>query len=168
MKGLKRAFIAELLKLKHSNAIWVSFAAFALGPIMGCLIIIILQNPILTHKLGIISAKAAILTFSADWNSYFSFLSQVVGFGGIIVFGFVASYIFGREYVDRTVRDLLSLPVSRDKILNAKFFVYFVWCSGLTISNLILGLLIGRALNLTVGSMEFSMKASRPILSPLY
>jgi len=149
MDGLKRAFIAELLKLKHSNVVWIIFAAFALGPIMGCLMIIILQNPILASKLGIISSKAAILTFSADWNSYFSFLSQVVGFGGIIVFGFVASYLFGREYVDRTARDLLSLPINRTKILNAKFFVYILLCFSLAVSDLILGFILGKALNLT-------------------
>jgi hypothetical protein len=40
------------------------------------------------------------------------------------------------------------LPISRTKILNAKFIYYTIWCLALVISNLILGLVIGFALQL--------------------
>ena len=55
---------------------------------------------------------------------------------------------FGREYSDGTAKDLLSLPVSRTKILNAKFRVYGIWCFALVICNLLIGLLIGTILQL--------------------
>ena len=52
------------------------------------------------------------MNFSADWNSYFGILTQSIGVGGVLIFGFVASWIFGREYSDGTAKDLLALPTS--------------------------------------------------------
>jgi len=148
MNELKRAFLSECLKLKHLNMIWITFIAFSLGPIFGGLLMFLLQNPELVPKSGIISTKISILSTLVGWGAYFSMLSQVMAIGGVIVFGFIASYIFGREYVDRTYRDLLSLPISRTHILNAKFIVYVIWCLCLTVFILVLGFIIAGILKL--------------------
>lgn len=148
MEDLKRAVVTELLKLKHLNIVWITFFAFALGPFFGGLIMFLLKNPELIPKSGILNTKMAILADSVNWNAYFEILSQVMAIGGIIVFGFIGSYIFGREYSDHVYRDILALPVARSTILNAKFIVYFIWSLSLSISNLIFGLLIGSLLNL--------------------
>ena len=66
----------------------------------------------------------------------------------MLVFGFVASWIFGREYSDGTIKDLLALPTSRASILNGKFILYIAWCLGLAISNLMIGWFIGLMLGL--------------------
>ena len=58
------------------------------------------------------------------------------------------SCLFSREYSDGTVKDLLSLPISRAKILNAKFSCYIIWCIALVLSSLLLGLIIGFSLQL--------------------
>lgn len=143
-----QALKVELIKNKSSNMLWLTFIAFALAPIMGGVFLIIVQNQELLSKSGALSAKAQIMNFSATWNSYFGLLTQVVGVGGVLVFGFVSSWLFGREYSDGTAKDLLSLPTSRTKILNAKFIVYIFWCIALAISNLLVGLCIGSALQL--------------------
>ena len=88
------------------------------------------------------------MSFQANWNSYLGLLSQAVGVGGVLIVGFVASWLFGREYSDGTAKDLFSLPVSRAKILNAKFIYYIIWCFALVVSNLVSGLIIGYALQL--------------------
>jgi ABC-2 type transport system permease protein len=36
-------------------------------------------------------------------------LAQGIAIGGLFVFGFIMSWIFGREYTDRTMKDLLAL-----------------------------------------------------------
>src|SRR5690606_5393903 len=46
---------------------------------------------------------------------------------GVLLFGFVASWLFGREYADGTAKDQLALPVSRTQILNAKYIYYVLW-----------------------------------------
>jgi ABC-2 type transport system permease protein len=114
---------------------------------MGGVFMVILNNPD-NAQTGMLAAKAEMMSFSNDWASYLGILSQVIGVGGVLIFGFVASWIFGREYSDGTLKDLLALPISRTKILNAKFVVYLAWCIVLTLSNLILGFIIGSLVGL--------------------
>ncbi|MBK8706235.1 MAG: ABC transporter permease [Saprospiraceae bacterium] len=142
------ALKAEFKKIRHSSIIWVTFIAFALAPLMGGVFMIILKNPDLAAQSGALNAKAQLMSMSADWNSFLGILTQAMGVGGVLIFGFVASWIFGREYSDGTAKDLLALPISRTKILNAKFIVYTGWCLALAISNLLIGLLIGALLQL--------------------
>ena len=136
---------AEVLKIKRSPILPVSFFAFAIAPVMGGLFIMLLN----TNKLsGALHGKAVAMNFSATWTSYVGLLSQATGVGGILVFGFVCSWVFGREYSDNTAKDLLALPSSRTSILNAKFLLYVIWAFALALSNLLLALIIGTFLNL--------------------
>lgn len=148
MKDQIQALKAELIKIKRAKIVLVAFIAFALAPIMGGVFMIILSDPYLSEQAGALSAKAELLSMEVNWESFLRMLSQTVGVGGIMVFGFTASWLFGREYSDGTVNDLLSLPVSRIKILNAKFIVYVFWGLLLAVSNLCIGFIIGFALNL--------------------
>jgi ABC-2 type transport system permease protein len=145
-----QALYAEFIKNKYSNILWVTFIAFGIAPVMGGFFMIILQNPEAIDKASGLALKAEAMNFSANWKSYFGILTQAIGVGGVLVFGFVASWVFGREYSDGTAKDLLSLPTSRTLILNAKFIVYIIWCVALVISNLIIGLIIGSALQISL------------------
>jgi ABC-2 type transport system permease protein len=168
MKGQGQALQAELIKNKYSTILWVTFIAFALAPIMGGVFMLIMRHPEAMAKAGGLSAKAQVMNFSADWNSYFGILTQAVGVGGVLVFGFVASWVFGREYSEGTAKDLLALPTSRAKILNAKFIVYICWCFTLTVSNLLLGFLIGTVLQLPTMDMNlFSTHLTNYVLTTL-
>ena len=152
MEAQLGALKAELLKNKYSNILWVTFIAFALAPIMGGVFMLIMRNPDAIAKASALNAKAQMMNFSADWHSYFGILTQAVGVGGVLIFGFVASWIFGREYSEGTAKDLLALPVSRTQILNAKFMVYGAWCFALVVSNLFVGFLIGSFLQISAAS----------------
>lgn len=148
MKQQWQAFIAEILKNRHSRINWVTFIAFSLAPLFGGVFMFLMKDNGTEGLSGAFKSKAVLMSFDANWNSYLGLLSQAVGVGGVLIFGFVASWLFGREYADGTAKDLLSLPVSRAKILNAKFIYYIIWCMALVLSNLTLGLLIGFALQL--------------------
>jgi ABC-type transport system involved in multi-copper enzyme maturation permease subunit len=148
------ALKAEILKNRHSKIIWITFIAFALAPLMGAMFIFIIKHPDKVSLSGMLKMKANMVAFLADWNSYLSLLSQAIGVGGVLIFGFVASWLFGREYSDGTAKDLLALPVSRTKILNAKFIYYALWCLGLSVSNLVIGFVLGALLNLDGWSWE--------------
>ncbi len=148
MKSQLKAIQAELLKNKYSRIFWVTFIAFGLAPLMGAVFMLILQNPAAMENAGGLAAKAEAMHFTNDWNSYLGLLTQALGVGGVLIFGFVASWIFGREYSDSTAKDLMALPTSRIKIINAKFIIYILWCFALAISNQLLGLLIGNILQL--------------------
>lgn len=148
MKQQIQAIQAELLKNRHSNILWATFIAFGLAPIIGSVFILILNDAEALEKAGSLALKAKAMNFEANWKSYLGLLNQAVAVGGVLVFGFVASWIFGREYSEGTVKDQLSLPTSRTKILNAKFIIYIFWCLALIVSNLLLGFIMGTILEL--------------------
>lgn len=158
MKQQILAVQAELMKNRYSRIVWVTFIAFALAPVMGGIFILIIRDPEALAKAGGLAAKVKAMGFQPSWNSYLSVLTQAEGVGGVLISGFVASWIFGREYSDGTAKDLLSLPIPRTKILNAKFIVYIIWSVALVISNLLIGLLIGTILHLDlVGSIWWGL-----------
>jgi ABC-2 type transport system permease protein len=148
MKQQWQAFKAEITKNRHSTITLVTFIAFSLAPLFGGVFMFLMKDNGTEGLSGAFQAKATLLSFEANWNSYLGLLSQAVGVGGVLIFGFVASWLFGREYSDGTAKDLLSLPISRAKIINAKFFYYIIWCVALVVSNLLLGILIGLVLHL--------------------
>ncbi|HSD64586.1 MAG TPA: ABC transporter permease [Ignavibacteriaceae bacterium] len=148
MKQQIDAIIAEIHKNKHSKIILVTFIAISLAPIFGGVFMYLMAEGNTGGLSGAFKSKAQLMSFEANWNSYLGLLSQAVGVGGVLIFGFIASWLFGREYSDGTAKDLLALPVSRTKILNAKFIYYVVWCFAVAIWNLVLGILIGFLLNI--------------------
>lgn len=154
MKQQIQALRAEIIKLKHSKIFWATFIAFGIAPLMGGVFILIIQDGEAMAKAGGFAAKVKAMNFEANWKSYFDILTQAVGVGGVLVFGFVASWIFGREYSDGTAKDLLSLPISRTKILNSKFILYAFWCILLVLSNLLITILLGIIMQLPAINMS--------------
>ncbi len=148
MRQQLQAFVAEIAKNKHAKITWISFLAFSLAPIFGAVFMLLMKGSGYEGLSGAFRSKAVLLSFTAHWASYLGLLSQAVGVGGIIIFGFAMSWLFGREYSDGTAKDLLALPISRAKMLNAKFIYYAIWCFALALANLLLGLLLGLPLHL--------------------
>lgn len=139
---------AELIKIKSAKILWATFIAFAIVPAMGGVFILVVQDAEVMEKASGFALKIKAMNFEANWKSYLNVLSQAVGVGGVLLFGFVASWIFGREYSDGTAKDLLSLPTPRAKILNAKFILYALWCLILVLSNLFIASILGTILQL--------------------
>jgi ABC-2 type transport system permease protein len=90
----------------------------------------------------------------ADWPAYLGFLALANAMGGVMLFGLIASWVFGREYSDRTVKDLLALPTSRSAIVFAKFVIVAVWSAALTVAIYLIGLGVGTAVALPPASAE--------------
>lgn len=147
-KQFAQAFLAEVLKNKRSPITWITFLVFALAPLMGGIFMLILQHPEMMPQGGMMKNKAAAMSMTAEWKSMVIMLTQSVGVGGVLMFGFVAAWLFGREYSDGTAKDLLALPVSRSTIISAKFGGYVLWCVALAVSNVLLGVGIGAVLQL--------------------
>ena len=151
------ALSVEGLKVRKSKVIWIIAAAFSIAPLMAGLFMIILKSPELAESSGLVGAQAE-FAGEADWPSYLGLFAQMIGVGGIFVFGFVTSWIFGREYADHTVKDLLTLPYSRVVVITAKFTASFIVSFLLSIYILILGFLIGWIIGLPGWSMDVVMQ----------
>lgn len=146
-------------KLFHSKVPLITMLALMLVPFIGGFFMFVLKDPSLAQKLGFISAKAQIIG-TADWPSYLSLLSQAIAIGGLVVFGFITSWVFGREYSDRTIKDLLALPISRNIIVFSKFIVIFLWCLILSISVLVLGFIVGKVVDIPGWSWDIMLQGT--------
>jgi ABC-2 type transport system permease protein len=143
MKNIKAALICEFMKLNRSGIFWITIVLFIFIPTMFGLMMYISQHPDLISKMGIVGTKAKLFGEN-DWNGYFGILNQSIATIGLIAFGFVTSWIFGSEYTNRTMKDLLALPVSRTSIVIAKFLVTMAWCALLAIIYISVALLAGK------------------------
>ncbi|MHC4521408.1 MAG: ABC transporter permease, partial [Planctomycetota bacterium] len=138
MSAFGRAFSVELLKARRSKVPLLTGVAISLGPIVGAIFMLILKDPEGARDMGIIGTKA-LLTGSADWETLFGLLAQIVCMGGTVVFAFITAWVFGREFADRTVRQLLAVPTSRVAVVAAKFSVAALWSAVLAAWVFLLG-----------------------------
>src|SRR4051812_8390985 len=122
----------EALKVRRSRLWWVTLAAFTVVGVMGGLFMFIGQDPARARALGLLGTKAQLVDIDATWDGFFVLLAQIVAVGGTLVFGMFTIWIFGREFSDHTVKDLLALPTTRTTIVTAKFVVTACWCLLLT------------------------------------
>lgn len=163
MNNLTQAIWVETLKARRSRMPLFTGLAFMLVPLFGAFFMLILKDAELARRAGIISAKAQVMTGAADWPSFLDLLAQAVATGGIILFSFIGSWVFGREYADRTLKDLLALPTSRAAIVLARFVVVFAWSAILAAAVHLVGLGVGFAVGLEPASAATIWQGSRII-----
>lgn len=154
MNSLVNSMQVEYIKAKHSRVSLVTLLAFSIIPLMATFFMIILKDPQRARELGLIGAKAQLTAGVADWDAYLSLLSQAVATGGLFILGFFASWIFGREYINKTLKDLLALPTTRSTIVAAKFVILTGWSLILMFYVFTTGLLLGFAINLPGWSVQ--------------
>ena len=154
MNNIAQAVWVEMLKARRSRMPLLTALGFSLLPLGGGFFMIVLKDPELARRVGLISAKAQITMGVADWPAYLGFLSLATAVGGVVLFGFITSWVFGREYSDRTVKDLLALPTSRSAIVVAKFVVVVSWSAALTVLVYLVGLGVGAAIALPQTSSQ--------------
>ena len=154
MNNVAQAVWVELLKARRSRMPLLTALGFLLFPLALGFFMIVLKYPELARRYWLISAKAQITMGVADWPTYLRFLALVTAMGGFMLFSLIGSWVFGREYSDRTVKDLLALPTSRSVIVLSKFVVVASWSTALIAMNCLVGLGVGAAVGLPQASMQ--------------
>ena len=142
MKNIFVALAAECIKMRRSRIFWITIGLFIFIPVMMGLLMLVAQHPEIAKKLGIVGTKAQLFGEN-NWAGFFMMLNQLIASVGLIGFGFVTAWVFGREHIERTITNIMSLPVSRQAIVSAKFIVVFGWSAILVLVLLISGLLMG-------------------------
>ena len=164
MTNLSSALWVEFLKLRRSKIPLITALGYSIAPLIGGLFMIILKDPEAARSMGLISTKAQITIGTAEWSTMFNMLAQATAVGGGIVFAIFTAWLFGREFSDRTAKELLALPTSREVIIGAKFIVMVIWTLLLTVWCYFLGLLIGQLVDIPGWSSELLMSATIDIL----
>jgi ABC-type transport system involved in multi-copper enzyme maturation permease subunit len=149
------AFWAESLKAFRSKVPLATVLGFSIFPIVGGVFMLIMKDPEKARAMGLIGAKAQLLSGgSVDWQSYLDFLSVGTAGAGVIFFAFIVAWVFGREFSDHTVKELLAIPTRRETIVGAKFLLAILWMQALGLLVFLLGLAVGAAISLPGGSSE--------------
>jgi len=150
MKSITATFVTECMKLRRSRIFWITILIFLFIPFMMGLLFFVQRHPEISAELGMIGTKATMLRLGkADWSAYLEFLIQGMAGIGLMGFGFVTSWVFGREYSDHTVKDILALPVSRSYIVLSKFIVVVIWCVLLIFVFFACGLIFGKIIDIS-------------------
>ncbi len=154
MKRIFATIWVEYIKIIKTKVFWFTLGFFCFIPLMIGLLFFVQKNPELADKLGLIGTKATLLRFGeASWLNFFGLINQTVAAIGLIGFGFVTSWIYGREYSDNTIKDILAIPISRSTIVLSKFIIVVVWCILLAIVFYIFATIIGFMIGLSGWSL---------------
>lgn len=154
MASLPDMLWIELRKaLRSRMPLWTTLGALFM-PVGVAGLILLAKDPELSQRLGLISAKADLTAYYAtDWTSYLTLFAEIIAAGGFFFFIIGVSWVFGREFVDGTLKDLLAVPVSRASILLAKFIVAAAWSAATALVIFVFGLLMGALIQFSGGSL---------------
>ena len=164
MIRLSDALWTEAVKARRSRVPWLTLLGMGLAPLVGGLFMMILKDPAWARRAGLITAKAQLRAGTADWPTFWDLLVQALAIGGLIVFALVAIWDFGREWSDRTLKDLLALPTPRASIVLAKFTVIALWSLCLAAEVYLLGLAVGSIVGLPGWSVALAVATARRVV----
>src|SRR5215472_5837120 len=133
MHDLTNAVWIELRKATRSRMPLFTALGFLVLAFGLAFLMFIYKYPTLARSIGLISSKANLAGGAATWPYYLGILGQAIAVGGILLFSLVESWVFGREFADGTLKDLLAVPVARGNIILAKFLLVVLWSLLLTV-----------------------------------
>jgi ABC-2 type transport system permease protein len=136
---------------------WITIIGMIVIPMMFGLMMFIKKYPELASS-SLFLSKAKMIEGDSSWQTYFGLFAQMISGAGMVVFGFAASWIFGREYSDRTIKDLLALPVPRQAMVAGKLIVLSLWSVILFLTGTAVAILIGLLLELSGWSLSYLVR----------
>jgi ABC-2 type transport system permease protein len=154
MKTFLSTLWVEARKMRRSKVLPITTAAFLIVPMIDGLFMFILKDPERARSMGLISLKAQMTAAYTDWNMFFQVLLMGTAIAGAILFGFITAWIIGREYSDRTVKELLALPTPRATIIAAKFALLALWVLVLSLLIFLIALALGALVDMPGWSLE--------------
>lgn len=163
MKGFITALHVETIKALKSKMLWGTVFFFAFIAFMMGFLMLVAKNPDIAGNSEVLNMKASMIS-KADWPTFFSLLLQMVLTVGSIGPAIVTIWVFGREYSDRTIKDLFALPVSRLNIVFAKFVLSFLWSLLLLLLLYVFGIISGLLIHLDGWSGDLLVQNSRVYL----
>lgn len=130
----------EILKVLRSGVFWILFIAFATMPVM----------------LGLVTYINAT---DVNWEPYLVDLLGSITALLVIGFSFTACWVFGREFTDKTISELLVKPVSKLYVVLSKFIVIFLWDLVLALFMFAVVIIMGLLIGLKAGTVTLIMSS---------
>jgi ABC-2 type transport system permease protein len=151
--------------LRSRMPLWTAIGSLFM-PFGIAFLIFVSRNPEISQQLGLVSAKANLLAYAGiDWAGCLVLFGQMMAAGGFVLFILILAWVFGREFVDGTLKDMLAVPVPRSSIVLAKYLVASAWSAALAVLILLAGLLMGALIGLPGGSPEVILRGCGMMLA---
>lgn len=132
----------ELLKLKNAPVVWMSLLGVVLVPLLNAFILLVI-------------APQQNLSEPVAWWQYNSQNTTFMGaLIGTMLFGLIATYVFAREFVENTAKNVLTTPVQRSSFVFAKLMIVAGWLVALGIISYALAAFIGALMGLEAMSIK--------------
>jgi ABC-2 type transport system permease protein len=147
MKKIQAALWMEILKIRRSKVFPISIYFFIFIGFMMGMIMFLSMHPEIANRSSTMNMKTSFLG-AFGWRAYFNLLMQLILTVMVIGSGVITSWVFGREFSDKVVKDLLALPVRRSTIILSKLVVLFFWCIILSVIVLMAAMITGFAIKL--------------------
>ena len=129
---MMRVLGAEFLKLKRSRMpLWWGLIVLVAGS-LGLAVLPVLSDPAIQTQIakggGVFAKAVAAGAYGPTWANYLRIgLQGMSGSWGVLTFGFVTAYLFGREFKEGTAKTMLTLPLRREYFVLAKMLVLAAW-----------------------------------------
>ena len=129
---MMRVLGAEFLKLKRSRMpLWSGLIVLVAGS-LGLAVLPVLSDPAIQTQIakggGVFAKAVAAGAYGPTWANYLRIgLQGMSGSWGVLTFGFVTAYLFGREFKEGTAKTMLALPLRREYFVLAKMLVLAAW-----------------------------------------
>lgn len=141
---MRAALHLEALKFRRATTVRVaSVVVVLLVPAMSAAFLAVVR----ADTGSVLALKVAALLVDRGWGGITGFAAQIISVGALLAVGVVVSWVFGREFTDRTFGALFASPTPRSDIAAAKLLVLVVWGFALSCSaaalTLVAGMLIG-------------------------
>jgi len=104
----------ELIKMKRSKMFLISLLGALVSPVLTFFMLIGYNN----------QNPDTILSFKSFFSQTHLFIVFIIG---NMLFALITTYIFNREFEEDTLKNLLTIPVGRIKLIISKLVVLFGW-----------------------------------------
>jgi ABC-2 type transport system permease protein len=153
MKDLSSMIWIEARKAWRSRMPLFTSIGSLFMPLGIAFLIFVATHAEISRKLGLVGAKANLVAYATtSWPAYLGLQAQMIAAGGFFLFCLIICWVFGREFTDGTLKDMLAVPVPRSSILLAKFIVTAVWSAAVALLIFIAALVTGALMGLPQGS----------------
>jgi len=111
--ALLRSLYIEVIKLKRSTMLLVSMLGVAIAPFLNYLIFLSLKSNL-----------PSAMSVERYFEQGYIFLTALIA---TMIFALIGTYIFDREYQEKTLENMLTIPIGRVAVIITKMIILLGW-----------------------------------------
>ncbi|MDX5312354.1 MAG: ABC transporter permease [Rhodococcus sp. (in: high G+C Gram-positive bacteria)] len=128
---VRAALAVEWAKFRWARPVWVTTVLLTTGVVAMC--VLTLRS---VHGAdATMAGKAQAIVEDGGRAGLFAAADTIVSVGGLLGFGVVVGWVFGREFTDGAISGLWAAPVSRPAVAAAKLLILLTWSVAVSVAT---------------------------------